>query len=773
MRKLVAVTALVAGLLVALPGPAALAAPPSFVGVATANTITNVASLQVNVPSGSSGDLLIAVLGVAVNPSTVDPGGWTPIEAGFNQGTCASESGLGIRCQLNTWYKFATSASEGPVTFSWGGTLRQAAGAVLRYSGTHPTDPICGELSTSGTNSTPTAPIVTVPADTTVLHVIAADINMADSVFTATPPTSRFNLASTTTGPGDVNDEEGLVIAGSDAGFPTGGSTGVVSWTLPAAEQYRSISIPIQTTSCVTNSPPTADAGGLYTVDEGGTVVLDASGSSDPDEPAAGLTYEWAFDGDSVFDDATGINPTFSAAGLDGPTSVTVEVRVTDGGGLSDTDTATVDVDNVAPTIDSLTITSPVDENGSATLDGTFSDPGVPDTFSLDIDWDGDAVVDQTVAVSGGSFSVPHQYLDDDPSGTASDTYTVGVELSDDDGGSAADSTSVTVNNVAPLVTSLAVDAMVDEDGTVTLSGSFDDPGTLDVHTVDIAWGDGGSDTATLAVGDRTFSASHQYLDDDPSGTPQDTATITVTVTDDDTDSDSASTSTIVKNVAPVLGPLTSSATFADKAAVGDTVTVAGTFTDVGTLDTHDVTIDWGDSTTTTLAAGGGAFSADHVYSAGGVYTVTVTLIDDDTGAAVGTTTAVVSGVGVNGGVLQIVGTSGDDRVHVQRVNDEIDVFASHLRPRHHRFAAAGITAVAIWLCEGDDRANVHPSIDLPATIVGDAGNDMLWGGSGDDDVFGGPGDDKLWGRAGDDLLDGGPGVDKLFGGSGSNTLID
>src|SRR5262249_43810554 len=40
----------------------------------------------------------------------------------------------------------------------------------------------------------------------------------------------------------------------------------------------------------ITTPPPTANAGGPYTVAEGSSVVLDGSGSSDPDQPADTLT---------------------------------------------------------------------------------------------------------------------------------------------------------------------------------------------------------------------------------------------------------------------------------------------------------------------------------------------------------------------------------------------------------------------------------------------------------------------------------------------------
>jgi predicted extracellular nuclease len=100
------------------------------------------------------------------------------------------------------------------------------------------------------------------------------------------------------------------------------------------------------------NSPPTVAAGGPYAVAEGGSVALSATGSDPEGGP---LTYAWDLDNDGTFETA-GQTPTFSAAALDGPASHTVGVRVTDDGGLTATDTATVNVTNVAPT---ATFTAP------------------------------------------------------------------------------------------------------------------------------------------------------------------------------------------------------------------------------------------------------------------------------------------------------------------------------------------------------------------------------------------------------------------------------
>jgi PKD repeat protein len=69
-------------------------------------------------------------------------------------------------------------------------------------------------------------------------------------------------------------------------------------------------------------------------------LTLDGSGSTDPDGDL--LTNEWDLDGNGQFDDASGVAPTvtFNQNGE----HIIISLRVTDEGGLSDTDTATVTV---------------------------------------------------------------------------------------------------------------------------------------------------------------------------------------------------------------------------------------------------------------------------------------------------------------------------------------------------------------------------------------------------------------------------------------------
>jgi hypothetical protein len=63
----------------------------------------------------------------------------------------------------------------------------------------------------------------------------------------------------------------------------------------PALDDFETILIAVDQG----NSAPTADAGGPYTVLDGGSVVLSGS-ASDPD-PGDILTYEWDLDGDGNY----------------------------------------------------------------------------------------------------------------------------------------------------------------------------------------------------------------------------------------------------------------------------------------------------------------------------------------------------------------------------------------------------------------------------------------------------------------------------------------
>ena len=84
--------------------------------------------------------------------------------------------------------------------------------------------------------------------------------------------------------------------------------------------------------------------------------------------------------------------------------------------------------------------------------------------------------------------------------------------------------------------------------------------------------------------------------------------------------------------------------------------------------------------------------------------------------------------------------------------------------------ATAAVAQEVTCPLPGDDPT--QPPAEIPATIVGTEGDDVLRGTPGQDVIAGLGGNDRIYGLGGDDLICGGLGDDRIDGGDGGDFLL-
>ncbi len=399
------------------------------------------------------------------------------------------------------------------------------------------------------------------------------------------------------------------------------------------------------------NDPPTlSNVAVTSPVIESGMATL----SGNIADPNAGntftLTVNWG-DGSQpqIINYAAGTNA-FSVTHQyldDNPTATSsdnyqINLMLSDNNGGSDTDSAVVTVNNAAPTLANIAVNpSTIPVGGATTLSGNLNDAGALDTHQVVINWgDGSPATTLNLAAGVNFFNPSHHY-------NAVGTFNIGITATDDDTGSTSGGASVTVDplvNTPPLLSNVQVTSPVNENGTATLTGNITDPNVGDKFALTVDWGDGTAPQVfKYPAGTTSFSVTHQYLDDNPTATTSDNYTINLLLEDNSGGSDTDSAVVRVNNLAPVLsGIAVNPATI----TVGGTTVLNGNVNDVGSVDTHEIVINWNDgspNTTLNLAAGVTAFNTNHQYNAAGTFNIVVTASDDDKGSTTGAATVTVN----------------------------------------------------------------------------------------------------------------------------------
>jgi PKD repeat protein len=424
--------------------------------------------------------------------------------------------------------------------------------------------------------------------------------------------------ADTHTREWSVSKNGGAYASGSGGSFgftPDDNGTYVVTFTVTdddggAGSDSKTIT--------VTNVAPSTSINGAPATSPEGTEIDLTSSVQDPGS-ADTHTYAWSVTKDgSPYASGTDENFSFTP---DDNGSYVVTLTVTDDDGGTDTGTATITVNNVAPaaSIDDAPETSA--EGTEIDLTNTVTDPGSADTHTYA--W--------SVTKDGAPFAAG---TDDDFAFTPDDngSYVVTLTVTDDDGGVGTDSKTIDVTNVAPSAT-FANNGPVNEGSPIVLELN----GTTDPSSVDTAAGfqyrfdcgdgsgygaSGPSNNASCPTTDNGVRTVKGEVRDKDGGTREYTAEVTV------------------NNVAP-------SATIAGAPATspeGTPISVTGSFTDPGSADTHtqawSVTKDGNP-----YGSGGSGASFSFTPDDNGTYVVTYTVTDDDGGVGSDSKTITVTNV--------------------------------------------------------------------------------------------------------------------------------
>lgn len=497
------------------------------------------------------------------------------------------------------------------------------------------------------------------------------------------------------------------------------------------------------------NSLPVTDAGKYYIVHAGQSLVLDAQNVK------PGATYAWDINGDGLYQDATGTDPTLTWAQLRnlGLTngSYSVRLQTTNGSTVSYSDPAYLQIVDRPPYADagsSQTIYS----NDILTLDASLSmsfSPNESLVYSWDINGDGifgDAIGIKPTLTNAQVLALGLKYGDDNQ---------VRVRVSQ-----SFDPTVYSISNPMqlsyyPISTNAGGPYTTTEGQSVTLTAA--DLGSTAVYVWDFN-GDG--------VYDDAIGKSVLF-------TPSDNGVFEIGLkVNINTYSVSATTTVMSINAVPTI-TLTAGAT-ADSyiLQVNDPSSV-----DMANQFLYQ--IDWnGDGAYDQSFFAGPRTNITHSFVSQVPQTIHFRAIDKDGGTSVTNTVQIVStdSYTILGTQLTWYLTDGADTADFTSTSLNIlDVNESLLNGvaiSNNYHITAPITGIVVYGKSGNDNISVSSPSGIPLTIYGGAGDDTIVASAGNSVIDGGEGNDTITMTSGNNNIDGAEGNDNITTGSGNDTIM-
>jgi Ca2+-binding RTX toxin-like protein len=373
--------------------------------------------------------------------------------------------------------------------------------------------------------------------------------------------------------------------------------------------------------------------------------------------------------------------------------SYKIVLTATDKDGASTSTSQTLSVANVAPTPSITTISSVRLEGTAITATGSAADPGANDAVVMTWAVFKNGSTTAYATGSGANFTFT-------PNDNGS--YKIVLTATDKDGGTAFTAQTISVANVAPTA-SFAGPTSAVRGQTLSYTGSFTDPGSLDTQT--LTWSVTSNGTVVATGSGSSFSF-----------VPTDSGTYTVSFTVTDKDGGSSTATQIVTVSAIAVQP--------DPLNPGKGLLVVG-----GTTGNDTITVSpWlfpGSYivTITTDKPHGGADVTIGIFGPASCdFSASLKLCGSSVTLFTSTITMPLDGIVINA-------QDGDD---VVTVDENITLSA--------------------WVDggAGNDQITGGGGNDV---LIGGAGNDQITGGGGRDILIGGTGADRLVGSAGDDIL--------------------